>query len=331
MKASILHGKNQDLQIESFTLPDLQPGEVRVRIKAAALNHRDVWIQQGQYAGLKYPIILGSDGAGVVESLGEKVDSSWLGKEVIINPSHNWGKGEACQGRDFKILGLPDNGCFAEYVQLGAEYLYPKPPHLTLTESAALPLAGLTAFRALFSRAGLQKGEKLLISGAGGGVAQFGLLLGVAAGAEVWVTSGSAEKIEACKALGAMGGISYKSENWSRELSQLAGGFDVILDGAGGDGFNELLKAANPGGRIVNFGGTRGKITDLTPQILFWKQLSILGSTMGSPGDFQAYLKFVESHQIRPTLDRIYPFAEINLAFRRMAAGEQMGKILVEL
>src|SRR5690606_19356667 len=187
MKAIVLEGINQPLRLKQVPVPELAAGEILVQVKAAALNRRDWWIQQGQYAGLKFPIILGSDGAGVIEAVGPYVSDQWIGKAVVINPSIAWGNQEAFQQKDFQILGLPKDGTFAEYVKVPVDNLYEKPEHLSFEEAAALPLGGVTAYRALFSRADLKQGEKVLITGVGGGAATFALQWAVYAGATVYV------------------------------------------------------------------------------------------------------------------------------------------------
>src|SRR5882757_8070025 len=187
MKAIVLEAAGKPLIFKDVEKPTLMPGEVLVKIKAAALNRRDYWITVGKYAGIKYPSILGSDGSGMVVQIGDNVDKTWLDKEVIINPCHNWGSNPDYQNRDFTILGLPDNGTFAEYVKVKAEYLYPKPAHLSWEQAAALPLAGLTTFRALFTKGKAKKGDKVLITGVGGGTGTFTLQWAVAAGCQVFV------------------------------------------------------------------------------------------------------------------------------------------------
>ena len=214
MKAVVLKDKNEPLVWEEVETPTAAKGEVLVNIKAAAFNHRDLWIQKGQYAGLRFPIILGSDGSGVVAEIGPGVQADWLGKDVIINPGMNWGEDPSFHGRDFKILGLPDNGTFADYVNVPAEYLYEKPAYLSFEEAASIPLAGLTAYRALFTRGQITKGSRVLITGIGGGVALMVLKMALAIGAEVYVTSGSDEKIEKAVALGAKLGVNYKISSY---------------------------------------------------------------------------------------------------------------------
>lgn len=331
MKALILAGKDQPLQIDTVADPLVKAGTVQVRVKAAALNHRDVWITKGQYAGIKYPIILGSDGAGVVEAVGRDLPADWLGRDVVVNPSFDWGTDEAAQGKEFRILGLPDNGTLAELVNVPVAQVHAMPAHLTHVQAAALPLAGLTAYRALFSRAQLRGGDRVLVTGIGGGVALFALQFARAAGCEVWVTSGSPQKLRQAEGLGARGGANYREEGWARRLKEAAGTFDVIVDGAGGPGFADLVDLAAPGGRIAIYGGTAGTIDKLTPQKIFWKQLTICGSTMGSPGDFYNMLRLVEAHKIVPVIDEVFPFADAAQAFEKMDRGGQFGKLVVEI
>lgn len=330
MKAAILKDKNQAFSIEEVETPTPKAREVLIKIFAAAFNHRDLWIQKGQYAGLKFPIILGSDGCGVVEAVGAEVSSDWVGKEVIINPSFNWGKDERFQAKEYKILGLPDNGTFAEYVVVPQTNIYAKPQHLSPEEAAALPLGGLTAWRALFSRGKCAAGNKVLISGAGGGVAQFALQFAVAAGAKVFVTSGKSEKIARAISLGAIDGINYKEENWHKNLKEKYGDFDVIIDSAAGAGFANFIDLAKPGANIVFYGGTAGNITELNPQKIFWKQLNILGSTMGSTYDFESMLAFVNHHSLKPVVEKIFSFEQAQTAIEQMAKGGQFGKIVLK-
>jgi zinc-binding alcohol dehydrogenase/oxidoreductase len=331
MKALVLEAVHSAPVYKIAERPEPAEDEVLVKIKAAALNHRDVYISQGLYPGIKLPVILGSDGSGIVEAVGNSAHDAWLGKSVIINPNNNWGTDEKVQDKKYHILGMPTNGCFAEYVCVKADRLAEKPENLSFEEAAALPLAGLTAYRSLFSRADLKTGERLLISGIGGGVALTAFQLAQALGVEVWVTSGSEEKIQRAVDLGAKGGINYKTEKWHKALAQEVGdGFDVILDSAGGDGFKYFIDLANPAGRIVFYGGTRGNFT-LNPQKMFWKQLDILGSTMGSDQDFKDMVQFVKEHDVKPLVDQVFPLSEGASAFARMDAGEQFGKIVLKI
>lgn len=329
MKAAVLTGSDQPLVYQDAPDPQPAAGEAVVKVAAAALNHRDVWIQKGRYSGLKFPIILGSDGAGVVTAVGEAVDSKWVGQEVIINPGMDWGDNPRAQSRDFRILGMPDNGTFAEFVKVPAANLHLKPQHLTWEQAAALPLAGVTAYRALITRANLRDNDQVLINGVGGGVALVALQFAVACGATVYATSSSDEKLARATELGAAGGANYLQEGWAKGLKEQVGGFDLIVDSAGGQGFDALVDLAAPGGRIVTYGATLGIADRLDLRRVFWKQLNILGSTMGTADDFAAMARFVESRHITPAVDRVYPLAEAEAAMQRMLAGEQCGKIVL--
>lgn len=331
MKAIYLEAIGKPFELIEKEKPAIGPGEALVQVKAAALNHRDVWIQQGRYFTKEYPTILGSDAAGVVSEVGEGVDESWIGQEVVIDPSADWGDNQRAQGKDFKVLGMPQDGAFAEFVKVNAANLHVKPRHLSFEEAAALPLAGVTAYRAMFTKCGLKEKDKVLVTGAGGGVALFAVQFAVAAGAEVWVTSGSEEKLERAKSLGAAGGVNYKQENWGKELKGQAGGFDVIIDSAGGEGFVQLVKLANPGGRIGIYGGTTGMIGQLNPAEIFWKQLAIHGSTMGTAEDFAQMIAFVEARKVTPVVDITFPLEETEQAMRYMEAGKQFGKIVIKV
>lgn len=329
MRAVQLLAVNQ-LAVVTVADPVARDGEAVVALRAAALNHRDVWIKSGQYAGLKWPCIPGSDGAGVVESVGAGVDAGWVGREVVINPSLGWGAGERAQGPQFQILGLPRDGTLAEKIAVPAGQLAPKPAHLGWEEAAALPLAGLTAYRALFARARLQAGERVLVTGIGGGVARWALQFAVAAGAEAWVTSSAAEKIARAIALGAKGGFDYTDPGWVEAALRSPGAFDVVVDSAGGEGFGRLIDATAPGGRIVFFGATRGD-APLPVRKIFWRQLSLLGTTMGSPADWRDMTDFVARHGLRPVVSERFALADAAAAFGRMERGEQCGKIVLTM
>lgn len=317
------------LAVESAPDPAPGPGEAVVALRAAALNHRDVWIKLGQYAGIKYPCIPGSDGCGTVASVGAGADASWVGREVLINPSFEWGRDDRAQAASFTILGLPRDGTLAERIAVPIAQLAARPAHLSPEEAAALPLAGLTAFRALFTRAALQPRERLLITGIGGGVALAALAFAAAHGAETWVTSGSAEKLARASKLGARGGFLYTRPGWAAEAAKAPGLFDVILDSAGGPGFSDLVDLAAPGGRIVFFGATRGNPPELALRKVFWRQLSLLGTTMGSPADWELMIDFVARHRLRPVVDRVVPLDRAPEAFALMEQGGQFGKIVV--
>ena len=288
--------------------PVAAAGEAVVELKAAALNHRDLWIKLGQYAGLKFPCIPGSDGAGIVSSVADAADSGWIGREVIINPAFDWGASEAAQAANFSILGLPRDGTLAGRIAVPVAQLSPMPAHMSWEAAAALPLAGLTAWRALKTRGGLARGERVLVTGIGGGVALFALQVAVASRNEVWVTSSSDDKIASAVALGAKGGFRYDREGWAAEVARAHAPFDVIIDSAGGPVFGSLVDLAAPGGRIAFYGATRGNVPDVALRKIFWRQISLLGTTMGSPSDWSAMTAFVESHKLKPVVSHVFPF-----------------------
>lgn len=331
MKAIVLESAENPVVYKDVPKPTLQPGEVLVQVKAAALNRRDYWITVGKYAGLKYPTITGSDGSGIVTETGSPEDAHWIGREVIINPSNNWGDSPDYQGKDFKILGLPDDGTFAEFVKTRTEYLYDKPAHLNWEQAAALPLAGLTAYRALFTKGRAKKGDKVLIVGVGAGTGSIALQMAVAAGCQVFVTSGTGEKLERARLLGACAGVNYKAQDWSEQLKQLAGGFDVVIDSALGEGFAKIPDLCNPGARIVFFGGTAGDLPAINGRKIFWKQLQILGTTMGTADDFAAMLKHINEHEIVPVIDGVFALADAKAALAKMENSSQFGKLVLRV
>lgn len=331
MKAALFKGKDHPLTIEEVKKPKPIKDQVLIKMKYAALNHRDLWLMQEQAQHFPNGIILGSDGAGVVDDVGEDADPLLVGAEVVINPSLDWGNNPIVQGDAFRILGFPDNGTFAEYMVISKKYIFEKPEHLSFEESAAVPLSALTAYRALFSKARLRAKEKVLITGTGGGAALWALQFAVAYQARVFVTSGSEEKLKRAKELGAIGGFNYKDPEWAARAQKETGGFDIIIDSAGGDQFSKLIELALPGGRIVNFGRTAGNITDISTRLLYWKQLSIHGSTMGTRDEFLSMIDFLESRKLKPVMDKTYPLTDIAQAFQRMEQGEHFGKIVLNI
>lgn len=331
MKAIVLEELNQPLSVKETALPELAPHEALVKVHAAAFNHRDLWIQKGQYAGIRFPVILGSDGSGVVEKVGNAVGQNWVGKEVIMNPSMNWGNDLRVQAKDYVILGTPHNGTFAEYVKTDARLLFAKPEHLSFEQAAALPLAGLTGFRALMKRAAVKQGETVLITGIGGGVALQCVQFAIAAGCNTYVTSGDDAKLEQVLKMGAKGGANYKTPDWDKELKKQSGGFDAIVDSSGGDTFARLVDMAKPAGRIAMYGATLGAFNSGVPAKIFWKQLDILGSTMGNDEEFAEMVTFVNHHKIVPMVDSVFSMDQAQAAVEKMAKGEQLGKIVLKI
>jgi len=324
-------GGPERLVLDEVDEPRPGPGEAVVALRAAALNHRDAWIRKGLYAGIKLPVILGSDGAGEVAAVGEGVAPSWLGRHVVINPSLGWGGDARVQGPGYKILGLPDDGTYAERVKVPAENLFAKPAALSWEAAAAIPLAGLTAYRAVVTRARVQPGETVLITGIGGGVATLALLVARHLGARVIVTSSSDAKLARARQAGADGGVNYTHDGWGTQVQALSGGGpDVIVDSAGRDVFSTLLDIVKPGGRVVTYGATTGSPSTVEVRRIFWKQLGILGSTMGTPAEFADMLTMFDGPLV-PIIDRVFPLTAAPDAHRRMDQGDQFGKIVLEI
>ncbi len=283
------------------------------------MNRRDLLVRNppGPAYQFPLPVIPGSDGAGIRRDTGE---------EVVIYPGLAWGPREDAAGPDWRILGGPDNGTYAELVKVPAENVFPKPARFSWEEAAAFPLAALTAYRALFEVGRLTGEESVLILGAGSGVSTIAVSLAVQAGARVLVTSSSEEKIERAKELGAAGGVLYTEEGWAEAV----GPVDVVLDSVGTT-WRESLRALRRGGRLVVFGGTGGPEVTLDVRALYLGWQSILGTTMGSGRDFAALLRMVETGVWRPVIDSVRPLAEAEAAHDRIKSGEHFGKLVLSV
>jgi zinc-binding alcohol dehydrogenase/oxidoreductase len=336
MKAMVLHelGGPDKLSFEDVPEPEPGPGETVVRLRAAALNRRDLYATYGQYPGVKpdiLPAIPGSDGSGEVVARGEGADGPDEGTEVVVNPALYWGDDPRKPGKEYRILGVPDDGTFAQFVKVPVENVFPKPSHLSHEEAATIPLAALTAYRALVTRGGLKEGETVVVPGIGGGVATFLVQMASALGARVFVTSGSDEKIEKSKELGAEGGVNYNSEDWSKELKGMAGGVDLSVDHVGGEAFNALVSLAKPGGRIVAVGATAGPTPKAMTIRIALKHLDVLGTAMGTNEEFGAMLDLYAERGLRPVINETFPLEEIETALKHMEEGKGIGKIVLEV
>jgi NADPH:quinone reductase-like Zn-dependent oxidoreductase len=335
MKAIVLRELGDPGQLRLEDVPDPVPGsdEVVIRLRAAALNHRDVWIRRGRYPGIHLPIILGSDGAGDVVAIGNAVEPSLMGKPAVIYPALDWGTDERVPGPNFRILGLPDDGTYAELIKVPAVQVFPKPDRLSLEEAAAIPLASLTAYRAVVNRAKVQAGEMVLVTGVGGGVSSFVLQIALKCGASVIVTSGSESKLARARDLGATNGVNYRHKDWEKKVQALCGGQGphVIIDSVGGETFEKIIEIARPGARIVTYGATTGTAKQLEVRRIFWKQLNVLGSTMGTAKEFAEVLRLYSDGSLHPVIDQVFPLAEAAEAHRRMENAEQFGKIVLRI
>lgn len=334
MKAVMLSELGGPEQLLTVDVPDPEPGpnEVVIRVLYAGVNRRDVYARQGLYPGVKLPAIPGSDGAGEVAAVGRDVNGRFAtGDPVIIDPSLNWGSHPRFYGPNFSILGIPVNGTYAQYVKVPVENVHRKPEYLSWPEAASLGLGGVTAYRALFTRGQLAAGETVIVPGIGGGVATLLLAMAVKRGARAFVTSSRPEKIQRALELGARGGVNYTDAGWARQMREISGGADLSVDSIGGQVFNELVGLAKPGSRIVVFGATRGPVPQVVMPRIFFKQLDILGSTMGSPWDFADMLEYCRQHQVRPVVDREFPLEGVQEAHRVMEAGSQFGKLVLKV
>ncbi len=323
MKA-ILVREGGALTYEDVPEPVAGPGEVVVELKAAAVNRRDLLVRNppGPNYEFELPLIPGSDGAGIRRDTGE---------EVVVYPGLGWGERDDAPGPEWRILGGPEQGTYAELVKLPEENVFPKPTRLSWEEAAAFPLAALTAHRALFRIGGLQAGETVLVLGAGSGVSTLAVLLSVQAGARVLVTSSSAGKIQRAKELGADGGVLYTEGDWAKAIVDMTGGgVDVVLDSVGTT-WPDSARSLRRGGRMVVFGGTGGPeaVLDVRAFYLGWK--SMLGTTMGSRRDFGALLEMVEAGDWHPVIDSVRPLAEAEAAHERMVRGEHFGKLVLRV
>lgn len=323
MKAILLQefGGPEVLQLADAPDPAPPPGWVIVELRAAALNRRDRLVRSGTYQ-FPLPLVPGSDGAGIRRDTGE---------EVVILPSLRWGDREDVPAAGFEILGGPTDGTYAELVAVPAENLYPRPARLSWEEAAAFPLAALTVYRALFTRAGLRSGETVLVLGAGSGTSTFAVSLAHQAGARVFVTSSSAEKIERSRELGAETGVDYTAEGWTDEVRALTGGegVDVVVDAVGS--WAESIGCLKPGGRVAAFGATSAGTAQLDVRPFYFGQFSLLGTTMGSPRDFASLLAMVAQGSWSPVVDSVRPLAEASAAHARLEAGEHFGKLVLSV
>ncbi len=316
---------------EDIPPPKQEPGQALVGLTYAAVNRRDLMIASGEFLAEAPSSTMGSDGAGyLVEE--ERASSKSARQLVVINPVLSWGNEERQPDRStIRTLGVPDNGTFAEIIAVPRENIHPAPPHLSEQEAAALPLAGVTAYRALFSRGQLTPGETVLITGIGGGVAHIAAQFALASGARVFVTSRTADNIEAATAMGASGGAATHDPDWARSLRSVMGPADLIIDTLGGQPFEHLTSLCREGGRIVTFGALAGHDVTLSMFTLFRKQIDIRGTSVGSPSDFAAMLELVESQHIRPAIAAEFPLSKVTEALRQVAAPRVPGKVVLQI
>jgi zinc-binding alcohol dehydrogenase/oxidoreductase len=307
--------------------PDPEPGpfELRVDLVAAALNRRDWWIRNG--GKVQLPAVLGSDGAGVVSALGAGVLGVNVGDEVVIYPGRGWGEREEAAATGFELLGVPRQGTYAERVVVDAEQVRPRPPGWSWAESAALPVAGLTAWRALVRYARAGPGKTILVPGGGGGVATFAIQIGHALGARMVTTTSTPKKLDRLRGLGAAAGADYRSSDWPDRL----GPVDAVIDSVGGAAWPGALRALRPGGVLVCFGDTDGEVGSIAIAELFFRYLRVQGTTVASPREFDALLAHCAQSSWRPAIDSIFPLEDVVKAHHRMDAPDRFGKIVLAI
>jgi len=314
------------LVLEEAPDPVAGPGEVLVRLRASALNHLDVWIRRG-LPSVPKPRILGADGAGVVEALGEEVSGFEPGERVVLNPGIEVGGGR------IHVIGEHGDGTNAELIAVPATNVHPIPDDLSFEEAAAFPLVFETAYRMLVTRAALREGEWVLAWGIGGGVSTATLAIGKALGANVIVTSSSEAKLERARELGADATVNHATGDVKDAVKEATGGrgADIVVETVGEATWATSLQVAAPGGRITVCGATSGPNPPAALHRVWWKQLSILGSTMGTGDDFAGAFELVMSGRARPVVDTVFPLEEIRAAHERLEGGEQLGKIVLTI
>lgn len=344
MRALTLDGVGglERLSVRDVPEPELQsPGDVRVRVRAAALNHLDLFVAMGApgMPAVTFPHIVGADGAGVVESVGTAVRNVGPGDRVMLDPGMSCGGCDACRRGDeplcerFELLGEHRAGTIAEYVVVPAANVARVPDGMTWAEAAAFPLVTLTAWRMLTTRARLKAGETVLVWGAGGGVAQAAIQIATLAGATVIAASGTRSKLELARRLGAQHLIDRSATDVAAEVKRITGGrgVDVVVESVGQATWPASLRCLARAGRLVTCGATTGPRVELDLRRVFWFQWSILGSTMGSHAEFAEIVALAGEGKLRPLVDRVVPLAESVSAFQRLARGEQAGKLVIEV
>jgi NADPH:quinone reductase-like Zn-dependent oxidoreductase len=332
------HGGLDKLELAEVPTPTPKAGEVLVRVRAAGLNHLDLWTLNG-IAGVKIPLphIAGSDIAGEIAALGEGVKGWVAGDRVVVNPSLWCGHCEYCRRGDinycpeFQIIGEHVDGGLAEFIALPVRHLLRVPAHVSLETAAAAALVYQTAWRMVVVRGALHPGEWVLVNGAGGGVATAAIQIAKLSGAHVVATTSTAEKMESARGIGADVVLNYKTQEVDKEVYKLTGkrGVDLVVDNIGEAAWKQNLRALARGGRLVLCGATTGNNPPTQINVIYWKQLSVLGSTMGNLRDFEHVMGLVFAGRVKPVIDRVLPIVQYREAFERLAKGDQFGKIIL--
>jgi NADPH:quinone reductase-like Zn-dependent oxidoreductase len=342
MRAIGIRGYGDIERVEVLDLPAPEPGagEVVVRMRAAALNHLDLWTISGSLGfDIDFPFVLGADGAGEIHAVGAGVDGLRAGMRVLVDPVISCGRCEQClagqQSRcvSMRMLGEHLPGTFTELLRVPARNVFLCPDHLSLAEAASLGVTFITAYRMLFTQGEMKPGDSVLITGIGGGLALSALQLARPVAGRIYVTSSSELKLDRARQLGADGGINYRDQDVGKEVRRLTSkrGVDVVIDSAGGPSLDESLRALTQGGRVVVAGATAGRRAQIDVRRLFWNQLRIIGSTMGSHADVAGMLRLVAGAKLKPIVDRAFPFSQAQEALRYLNSQDRFGKVVLDL
>jgi NADPH:quinone reductase-like Zn-dependent oxidoreductase len=330
------HGGPEVLRYEDAPVPEIAPDEVLIRVKACALNHLDLWVRRG-IPGVTLPHVPGCDVAGVIEKASPNARGLAVGDRVVINPGVSCGQCEYCeQGEDplclsYSIIGEHVDGGYAEYVKVPARNVIPIPEGFSFEEAAAVPLVFLTAWRALVTRARVRPGEAVLVLGAAGGVGSACVQIAKLAGARVFATASTAEKLHKLQELGADVLINSADKDFSKEVWQQTGkrGVDVVIDSIGEATWQKSLRSLARNGRLVTYGATSGPTPPTDLRLVFWRQLQILGTTMGSRAEFSEVMSLIWARKLRPVVDRVFPLQEAAKAQQMLENREQFGKLIL--
>ena len=338
MRAAIFHehGGPDVVRIEQVARPRPGPGEVLVQVKAAAMNHLDLWVRRGIPIETTMPHIGGCDISGVIAEVGEDVDAGRVGERVVINPSLWCGhcrdclRGEESQCATFRIFGEHTNGGFTEFVTMEANHVYAIPDEMPFEEAAAIPIAYMTAWRAL-RRATLAPGEDVLVIGASGGTALAAVQIARLTGARVFAVTSGADKAERIRELGADVVYDRTETDWAAALYRETGkrGVDVVVENVGAATWTGSVRSLARGGRLVTYGATAGPKVELDLRVVFWKQLQVIGTTMASRREFEELLRVIFAGRLRPVVDSVMPLDAVRQAHERLEAGGQLGKIVL--
>lgn len=339
MKAAVFHknGGPEVVTVAEVPTPHPGPGEVRIRVASSSLNHLDLWMRRGLPFEIPMPHIGGSDIAGTVDELGPGAPSSWLDRRVLVDPSLNYdwyrlARLPSARAEPLEIIGEHTQGGFAEYAVAPAANLVEIPRSVTTEVAAAAALVGVTAWHALMARGGLRAGERVLVTGASGGVSTMAVQYARVAGAEVFAVTSSEDNARRVAELGAHHVFDRTSSDWAAELFRATGkrGFDLCIDSVGEAIWPGLVRGLAVGGRLVTFGATTGATGKIDIRLLFWRQLSILGSTMGTPAEFRQAMNLVFGGHVTPPIHSVLPLDEVRGAHELLEAGGVFGKIVLQ-